>query len=257
MYPIRQKELECLSKEICTIQKQLLNFPSGHLLCKRNGKYIKWFKTENGKKTPISKKNSSLAQQLVFKRYLSSLLFDLKFEEQLLKSELCQYKNFKSHVSQFMAHPIYPQLLPHAPLNLSEELSMWAKESYSSNTKYQDQLIYHSISGNILRSKSEVFIDQILYRYEIPYRYESLLQFGDFSFYPDFTIRHPQTGNLFYWEHFGMMDNPAYAQSTFQKLSLYNSYGLLSNVNLITTFESKDHPLDVTYVESLVNHFFL
>ena len=35
----------------------------------------------------------------------------------------------------------------------------------------------------------------------------------------------------------------------------YNSYGFLSNVNLITTFESKDHPLDVTYVESLVNHF--
>ena len=86
---------------------------------------------------------------------------------------------------------------------------------------------------------------------------QSLLQFGDFSFCPDFTIRHPQTGNLFSWVHFGMMDNPAYAQSTFQKLSLYNSYGFLSNVNLITTFESKDHPLDVTYVESLVNHFFL
>ena len=145
MYLIRQKELECLSKEISTIQQQLLTFPPGRLLCKHNGKYIKWFKTEDGKRTPISKKNPSLAQQLVFKRYLSSLLFDLKFEEQLIKSELSQYKNFKSHVSQFMAHPIYPKLLPHAPLNLSEELSIWLNEPYSSNEKYSDQLIFHSI----------------------------------------------------------------------------------------------------------------
>lgn len=60
-----------------------------------------------------------------------------------------------------MAHPIYPSLLPQTPLTLSEELSMWADESYNSNTKHPDQLIYHIISGNILRSKSEVFIDPI------------------------------------------------------------------------------------------------
>ena len=50
MYPIRQKELECLSKEISTIQQQLLTFPPGRLQCKHNGKYIKWFKTEDGKR---------------------------------------------------------------------------------------------------------------------------------------------------------------------------------------------------------------
>ena len=38
VYPIRQKELKCISKEIPKIQQQLLVFLPGHLLCKRNGK---------------------------------------------------------------------------------------------------------------------------------------------------------------------------------------------------------------------------
>jgi hypothetical protein len=256
LYPTIKHELQTVSSEIHKIQQQLLAFPSGHLSCLHNGKYIKWIQSEKSKQSIISKKNRSFAQQLAVKNYLSSLLFDLIQEKKSLASYLSHYKNFTPHVEQFLKNPYFSDLLPQTILSLSEELSTWMNEPFSQNTSYPEHLKFHSISGNILRSKSEVFIDQLLYRKSIPYRYECLLQLDDFSFYPDFTIRHPQTGALLYWEHFGMMDNPSYAQKTFQKLELYTSHGYIPGVNFITTFETMDHPLDINYIESLVNHFF-
>ena len=59
-----------------------------------------------------------------------------------------------------------------------------------------------------MRSKSEAMIAMSLYVQKIPYRYECELKLGSITLFPDFTIRHPETGEIFYWEHFGMMDKP-------------------------------------------------
>ncbi len=73
----------------------------------------------------------------------------------------------------------------------------------------------------------------------------------------DFTIRHPKTKDFFYWEHFGMMDSPAYSQNAFNKLQLYNAHGIIPTINLITTYETKDQPLNSQYVQHLIEHYFL
>ena len=80
---------------------------------------------------------------------------------------------------------------------------------------------------------------------------------GDCPYYPDFTIRHPQTGDIFYWEHFGMMDIPEYASNAFSKLHVFANYGIISGVNLITTFETSEYPLDLKLVEELIDHYFM
>ena len=77
------------------------------------------------------------------------------------------------------------------------------------------------------------------------------------TFYPDFTIRHPKTGEIIYWEHFGLMDDPSYYQKTFSKLQLYASYGIIPSINLITTYETQEHPLSADIVEKIVKHYFL
>ncbi len=41
--------------------------------------------------------------------------------------------------------------------------------------------------------------------YGIPFRYEAALRLDDKVYYPDFTIRHRETGKIIYWEHFGLM----------------------------------------------------
>jgi hypothetical protein len=47
-----------------------------------------------------------------------------------------------------------------------------------------------------------------------------VIQIQNVSIYPDFTIRHPVTGEVYYWEHFGMMDNENYAHNVYSKLQL-------------------------------------
>ncbi|MFQ8777759.1 MAG: hypothetical protein ACLR78_10425 [Roseburia sp.] len=64
-----------------------------------------------------------------------------------------------------------------------------------------------------MRSKSEAMIAMLLHLNAIPYRYECALSLGGVTLFPDFTIRHPVTGVLYYWEHFGLMDDPAYAKT--------------------------------------------
>ena len=122
---------------------------------------------------------------------------------------------------------------------------------------HPEQLSHLSISGHILRSKSEVIIDTALFSNRIPFRYECALSLGFKTFFPDFTIRHPKTKDFFYWEHFGMMDSPAYSQNAFNKLQLYNAHGIIPTINLITTYETKDQPLNSQYVQHLIEHYFL
>ena len=97
----------------------------------------------------------------------------------------------------------------------------------------------------------------LLHDYKIPFRYESELELGQVTVYPDFTIRHPKTGKLFLWEHLGMVDEPAYRRNTLSKLQLYMEHGWIPSVNLILTFETKEYPLDMAYVEGLIKDYFV
>ena len=56
----------------------------------------------------------------------------------------------------------------------------------------------------------ETIIDKLLFDAGIPFRYEDKLVLGDNTIYPDFTVRHPRTAEYYYWEHFGLLDEPKY-----------------------------------------------
>ena len=128
---------------------------------------------------------------------------------------------------------------------------------YDCKQIHPEHLIHKSSSGNLVRSKSESIIDMLLYINKIPFRYECALSLGNITLYPDFTIRHPQTKEFYYWEHFGMMDNTIYTQNTFTKLQLYISHGIFPGTNLITTFETSNNPLDIQTVERIIKQNFL
>ena len=122
---------------------------------------------------------------------------------------------------------------------------------------YLEHLKHETCTGEFVRSKSEEAIYNCLCRNQIPFRYECSLSLGDTIVYPDFTIMHPKTGELIYWEHFGMMDEPFYFQKTFPKLQLYASYGIIPSINFITTYETKRHPLSSEVIEKIIEHHFL
>lgn len=151
----------------------------------------------------------------------------------------------------------YQKLLSHFFTPLSQELTEWMNSPYAKNTMHPEGLIYRSNSGNLLRSKSESIIDMLLHINKIPFRYECALQLDEITYFPDFTIRHPLNGQTFYWEHFGLMNNPDYCKKAFLKLKNYSLHGIIPSINLITTFETKENPLSVDTVQLIISHYFL
>ena len=70
-------------------------------------------------------------------------------------------------------------------------------------------------------------------------------------------IYHPQFGKIYCWEHIGMMDNPTYSKDVYNKLQIYNDFGYIPSINLITTFETKDTLLTSDTVEKIIKQYFL
>ncbi len=69
------------------------------------------------------------------------------------------------------------------------------------NKFYEEKLIHKTKRGEMVRSKSEVIIANMLFDADINYLYEEPLQLKDGSIRsPDFTIS--KNGKTFYWEHF-------------------------------------------------------
>jgi hypothetical protein len=139
---------------------------------------------------------------------------------------------------------------------MSEELKEWSCAEYERYNRYPEQLIHHSVSGNFLRSKSEEMIDTQLYINEIPFRYECALQLGETTIYPDFTIMHPETEQIYYWEHFGKMDDPEYQKNAFDKIQLYTKNGIQPHIRLIITTETATNPLSIHTIECRIQEFF-
>lgn len=245
-----------LDLQISHLQQQLKEFPPGKLICTRNQNRYKWYQSDGHNLSYIRKKNYPHAQNLAIKKYLTALLKDLSAEQLATQFYLNHYPK-TNNVEQLLTHPEFQNLLSSYFTPLSTELSNWMHSDYPTNPKYPEQLIHKSSSGIFVRSKSEAMIDTLLHTNKIPFRYEILLQLGEISLYPDFTIRHPNTGEYYYWEHFGMMDIPAYSKKVSSKLDLYISHGIIPSIHLISTFETKEHPLSIDTISKLISHYFL
>lgn len=247
-----------LEKQINILTQQIADFPEGKLIYTVNGKYDKWYKSDGHTKQYIPKKNRPLAEKLAYKNLLLLQLEALLQEKLAVDSYLKRFNpNLHQKEISYINSPAYQELVAPYHKLFSEEQETWMNSSYKKNSAYPENLIHKTISGNLVRSKSEAIIDTILCKYHIPFRYEALLELGDISYYPDFTILHPVTHELVYWENFGMMDNPTYAQNTLEKLSNYITHGILPSHQLICTYETKEHPLSFDLVEKMVEHYLL
>lgn len=250
-------EYKRLENQIHSIKEKLLKLPPGKLICCNHKNYSKWYQSDGHYKSYIPKPNQSLAEQLAQKKYLSLQLEDLENEKRALEFYLHHHAP-TGKAEKLLTEPSeYQKLLSPFFSPLSKELSDWMHTPYERNMHHSENLIYKSITGNTVRSKSELLIDMFLHTRNIPFRYENALQLGDTTIYPDFTIRHPLNGDYFYWEHFGLMDNTSYIDNACSKLRLYASHGIVPGIHLITTYETKDNPLSTEAIEKLIEYYFL
>lgn len=85
---------------------------------------------------------------------------------------------------------------------------------------YESGKIHEALSGDMVRSKSEVIVANLLHQAGIPFTYEEPLYAEDGTFFlPDFTLR--IAGKKYFWEHWGMLSDERYAAHRDQKKSWY------------------------------------
>lgn len=243
--------IKTLENQLAKIDSKLNTLPDGELLVYPNKDCYRWFyKLDNNKRIYLPKSKMEYARKLALKKslFLQRKIIQAKIEGlnnsiSILSSAEAEYLSFKNNQG-------YALLLEDAPASPNDiDLIRWSKSSYNKNHKYPEQLTYTCPSGNTVRSKSEVFIDMVINQKRFPYRYEAELILDNETFYPDFTILHPTTKKLIYWEHLGMMDTPEYSRKAFFKLQKYCCHGIIPGDNLILTYESKGNPFSFSDAE--------
>jgi len=113
--------------------------------------------------------------------------------------------------------------------------------SLSVTDDWESGKIYRTDSGDMVRSKQERFIANILTQEGISFEYErELLSLDGFSCrYPDFTLF--INGKQYYWEHWGMLDDYSYRQYIAKKIRWYSENGYSDD--LIQTWGGGDRDL--------------
>lgn len=123
----------------------------------------------------------------------------------------------------------------------------------------EDRLIHRTARGEAVRSKSEVIIANLLHANKINYHYEHPLEKGGVVKYPDFTIEDDNTGITYYWEHCGMLQDPAYNKRWERKKVWYRDQGIREAVEggeqsniLIETHDRPNGGIDSAEIDRII-----
>jgi len=222
-------QLNRYKTELEDISKELEILPEGYLV-KRKTTYLQRI---GAREFGITKK-PEIIRMLCRKRYL------LVREEQL-KNNISLLSSTPDKIDFAKPEELITKM-PQAYQNLPVEyfhhpkIQSWLAQSQQKNTFPLSGGSYHSQKGIALRSKSELIIANLLEKYNLPYHYDTALNFTEKTIYPDFKIKNPYTNKLVIWEHFGALNQPDYERKMNDKMNTYLSHGYTSE-NLIYTFE--------------------
>lgn len=257
MYQRMKNECERLQIEINKLQRKIDALPQGKLICTKNGNYYRWYKSDGHEKEYIHRSDRKLAEQLALKKYYLAQIEEYEQEKLAIEFYLRHHVTEMAETQKIWQHPAYQELL--RPNFLPQEgwLQEWTNGPYERNPYHPEGLIHRTISGEMVRSKSEAMIAYILYTNHIPFRYECALHLGESTVYPDFSVMSMSMKKEIYWEHFGRMDDPIYAKSAGTKLQQYFLNGIIPGDQLITTYETKENPLSIETIENIVQEYFL
>jgi len=104
---------------------------------------------------------------------------------------------------------------------------------------YEEGKIHRTLTEEMVRSKSEVIIANMLFERNIPFLYEVPLYAPDGTFVlPDFTLS--VQGETWYWEHLGMLDEPRYREHWEKKRAWYERHGFADRLIITTETEGFD-----------------
>lgn len=248
-------------KYLCAIKKKkekdLMAAPEGTLRICRNGNNAYYYRRIDPKDTSgvyLQKKDINITEKLAQKDYDEQVLRSIDKEIKAIDKYLEGCPNVHMEQVYGRLHVERQKLVN--PIQKTDEqyIKEWEGVKYQGKEFETNMPEFFTAKGERVRSKSEIIIADLLAREGIPYRYEYPLYLKGYgTVYPDFTILNVRTRKEFYWEHFGMMDNPVYAENAIQKIGGYEENGIEVGEKLIVTYETKSVPMNQKQLKRIVN----
>lgn len=252
----REKQLLQLKKER---EKALKSVPEGSLrICCHRDKTEFYHRTDPKDKNGayIREKDIHLAQKLAQKEYDKKVLASIEKELTAINKYFSFYPNRNPEQIYENLHKERQKLIMPIVEPDEEYLRNWESVKYQGKEFYEGTPEFYTAKGERVRSKSEVIIADVLNREGIPYHYEYPIYIkGIGKIHPDFTVLNTRTRNEMIWDHFGMMDDPEYAEKSVQKITTYENNGFFPGENLILTYETRKIPLNQRTINSIIQRY--
>ncbi len=199
----------------------------------------------------------ALAQKDYDQKVLKRLTDETKALEKLTKFlDRGSIKDIYDNLSEERKALVEPVWLPD-----DEFAERWQQAEIRRSEPVPDNTGFLTERGERVRSKSEVFIANALYKHGIKYFYEICIDLTDhrtgrsYTAHPDFCALNLKTRSSFLWEHLGMMDDPDYAERAVSKLADYENAGFLPGRNMILTFETSQEPFSPEKAEAAISGY--
>lgn len=267
-----KKEQEYLeqvrSKVVEDIGQEHKDKLSGHLRIQKKGNSVQYYhvkseqvsqsNSEQRNQTYIPKKNITLARNLAQRDYDNKLLQEIDNRQKTVNKFLKEYPQTGLE-STYEELNDYRKKLIHPIIETDESYAkVWINVPYIRKIIGEDVPEIFTENGERVRSKSEKMIADKMKQLGIPYRYEAPLRLGrNLELHPDFTILNVRERKEYYYEHFGMMDNPEYIENVMKRIELYEKNGIFPGDKLLFSWETMAMPLNMKVVERMMRKFLL
>lgn len=136
------------------------------------------------------------------------------------------------------------------------DIKAWEYGGFEKNEAYADNLKHRTAKGELVRSKSEVTIANMLYDRGIPYHYEEMLWLNGSHVAPDFTIAVRGENRVKYLEHCGLITDPGYFRNYCNKQYAYVTAGLQIGRDVFFTYEDECGSIDTRAIALLIETYF-
>ena len=258
---LKARRLELLNLLEIKLKAQK-NLPQGHLRIeqKKDGRAPQYYHFTNPANTHgkyITAAKTNLAHRLAQKDYDNKLIKILQAQLTLIE-KLIYASEGKITSLYTKVCPARQRLLTPVTLPDQQYIEHWQAVQWHGLPFEEDAPEYFTASHVRVRSKSEIIIADTLGRFNVPYRYEFPLELKNGrTFHPDFLCLNVRTRREYIWEHFGLLDDPSYANRAAEKLLLFSENKILPGKNLIITTETADVHLSSVQLEAFIKEFLL
>lgn len=248
----RQKEL---GRIISKCEYALKDGPDGGLRVSVKKGYVQFFEVNESSGCDgvyIPKGQTAKVKGLANKEYYEKVLKDAQKEKALIDKllafeELEPVGRVYGKMHKEKQKLVWPIELPN---DMNKE--KWESHDYNKMGISPGQFCKKTKKGELVRSDAEMRIADLLLEYGVPFKYEFPWQNSTGKRAPDFFVLNVRTQRVWFWEHFGMLDNEGYREDFYDKLEQYANYDIYPGEGLIVTFSDKNHPLENKLIKKII-----